>query len=335
MVLRVPFLFAVALWLVYPDRRMVRGKHSMQYAFDIGGSHIEFGVFDAGGECVFHRKASTPLDDRAAFVEVLIECVREADDTYGRCDHIGISLAGGVDPKTGFVISANIPALKDWSIAAKLSNILDRAVLVENDADCFALAEATSGAAKDARTVFAIILGTGVGGGIVFDGQFVGGNSGIRGEWGHGNDVSGTLARHGLSSVTCGCGRTGCLDSWGGARGLERIYTQIHNTALTSHAITTCWRAGDDTASRVIDIYCDLVAHELALMVNVLDPDCIPVGGGLASEANLISEIDARVRRKVLGRYDAPLVVPGVYAHDGGLRGAALLHQMTARPMFG
>jgi len=304
----------------------------MQYAFDIGGSNIEFGVFDAGGELVFHRKASTPLEDRAAFVETLAGFVREADGTLGTHPDIGISLAGGVDPKNGFVISANIPALKEWSIAAKLSDSLGRPVLVENDADCFALAEATTGAAKNARTVFAVILGTGVGGGIVFDGQFVGGKSGIRGEWGHGNDVSGTLIRHGLSPVTCGCGRTGCLDSWGGARGLERIYTQIHGQVLASHAITANWQAGDDKASRVIDIYCDLVSRELALMVNVLDPDCIPVGGGLASEATLIAEVDARVRKQVLGRYDTPLVVPGAFASDGGLRGAALLHQMSARP---
>ena len=320
---------------MYPDSRAVNGKHSMQYAFDIGGSNIEFGVFDAGGELVFHRKASTPLEDRAAFVDTLAGFVREADEQYSRCDNIGISLAGGVDPKTGFVISANIPALKDWSIAAKLSDSLGRPVLVENDADCFALAEATTGAAKNASTVFAIILGTGVGGGILFDGQFVGGNSGIRGEWGHGNDVSGTLIRHGLSPVACGCGRTGCLDSWGGARGLERIYTQIHDTALTSHAITTNWQAGDAKASRVIDIYCDLVARELALIVNVLDPDCIPVGGGLASEAALIAEIDTRVRKHVLGRYNGRLVVPGAYASDGGLRGAALLHQIKTRPASG
>ncbi|WP_286792891.1 ROK family protein [Thalassospira sp. UBA4513] len=306
----------------------------MQYAFDIGGSNIEFSVFDAGGAMVLHHKASTPRDDRDAFVKILAGFVHEADEQYGRCD-VGISLAGGMDPQTGSVISANIPAIKDWPLAAELSAILDRPVLVENDADCFALAEATTGAAQNARTVFAIILGTGVGGGIVFDGQFVGGNSGIRGEWGHGNDVAGSLIKHGLSAVACGCGRTGCLDSWGGARGLERIYAQLHDQAPASHDITTAWLAGDEKAARVIDIYCDLVARELALMVNVFDPDCVPVGGGLASETALIAEIDTRVRKHALGRYDAPLVVPGAYARDGGLRGAALLHRMTARPKSG
>lgn len=304
----------------------------MQYAFDIGGSNIEFGVFDADGSFVDHRKASTPREDRGAFIAILSECIRDADAKYGQSQDIGISLAGGIDPKTGAVISANIPAIKDWPLAAELSNILGRKVLVENDADCFALAEATTGVAQNARTVFAIILGTGVGGGIVFNGQFVGGNSGIRGEWGHGNDVTGSLIKHSLSAVACGCGRTGCLDSWGGARGLERIYAQIHDQAPASRDITTAWLAGDDMAARVIDIYCDLVARELALMVNVLDPDCVPVGGGLASETALIAEIDARVQEHALGRYDAPLVVPGAYARDGGLRGAALLHQMTARP---
>lgn len=316
--------------LVYPDSRTIGGKCSMQYAFDIGGSNIAFGVFDADGAMVLHRTISTPRDDRNAFVEILAGFVQTADAKYGQCP-VGISLAGGLDPKTGAVISANVPAIKDWRIATALSDILGRTVLVENDADCFALAEATSGAAKNARTVFAIILGTGVGGGIVFDGQFVGGNSGIRGEWGHGNDVTGALIKHGLSPIACGCGRTGCLDIWGGARGLERIYAQIHNQTHVSNDITTAWQAGDDKAARVIDIYCDLVASELALMVNVLDPDCIPVGGGLASEANLIAEIDTRVRSQVLGRYDTPLVVPGAYARDGGLRGAALLHQMTTR----
>ncbi len=304
----------------------------MQYAFDIGGSNIEFGVFDADGSFVDHRKASTPREDRGAFIAILSECIREADAKYGQSQDIGISLAGGIDPKTGAVISANIPAIKDWPLAVELSNILGRKVLVENDADCFALAEATSGAARNADIVFAIILGTGVGGGIVVDRQFVGGNSGIRGEWGHGNDVTGTLIKHGLAPIACGCGRTGCLDAWGGARGLERIYAQIGGAVRASEDITSGWHANEDLAAKAIDIYCDLVARELALMVNVLDPDCIPVGGGLASETALIEEIDVRVRKQALGRYDTPLVVPGAFVRDGGLRGAALLHQMPARP---
>ncbi|MDG4717560.1 MULTISPECIES: ROK family protein [Thalassospira] len=298
----------------------------MQYAFDIGGSKIEFGVFSDAGDVMLHSKMPTPKDDLDAFVAAIQDLIGDADTEFGERPDIGISYAGGLDPQTGAVISANVPAIKGWRLAAELSTILNRKVLVENDADCFALAEAISGAAKDSRTVFAIILGTGVGGGIVVDGHFIGGKSGIRGEWGHGNDVTGTLIRNGLAPVQCGCGQTGCLDAWGGARGLEHIHSQISGNPVTSFEITDAWRAGDAHATRAVEIYCELVARELALMVNVLDPDCVPVGGGMASEKVIISTIDGLVRDRVLGRYDAPLVVPGTFAKDGGLRGAAMLH---------
>ncbi|WP_430474151.1 ROK family protein [Thalassospira lucentensis] len=301
----------------------------MQYAFDIGGSKIEFGVFSDDGEILLHSKTPTPKDNRDAFVAVISDVLDEADREFGVRPDIGISFAGAVDPQNGAVISANIPAIMGWSLASELSKILNRKILVENDADCFALAEALSGAAKDTQTVFAIILGTGVGGGVVVNKQFIGGKSGVRGEWGHGNDVTGTLIRSGLAPVACGCGQTGCLDAWGGARGLENIHAQISGNRLTSFDITDAWRAGDSYAARAVEIYCELVARELALMVNVLDPDCVPVGGGMASEHVIIAQIDALVRKRVLGRYDAPLVVPGAYAGDGGLRGAAMLHSAT------
>lgn len=315
----------------------------MQYAFDIGGSKIEFGAFDGGGDIRSQIKVPTPTQDRDAFVAAIAGLVADADREFGEDADIGISFAGGLDPKTGAVISANIPAIKGWPFARELSKRLNRPVRVANDADCFALAEARSGAAKGARTVFAIILGTGVGGGIVVDGQFIGGRSGIRGEWGHGNDVSGALIRHGLAGVPCGCGRTGCLDAWGGARGLERIYAQIAGLGAgfgtgfdtgqerPSYQITDGWNDGDALAGRAVEIFVDLIAGELALMVNVLDPDCVPVGGGLASENRLIAMIDDAVRARVLGRYDAPLVVPGQYSRDGGLRGAAMLHLLDGR----
>ncbi len=303
----------------------------MHYAFDIGGSKIEFGAFDAADDIQSHIKVPTPADDRDAFVAVIAGVIGDADAEFGAASDIGISFAGGLDPQTGAVISANIPAIKGWPFAPELSKILNRRVRVANDADCFALAEARSGAAKDARTVFAIILGTGVGGGIVVDGQFIGGRSGIRGEWGHGNDVSGALIRHGLAAVRCGCGRTGCLDAWGGARGLERIYAQISGQGRPSYDITDGWQNGDAIATHAVEIFVDLIAGELALMVNVLDPDCVPVGGGLASEGRLITMIDDHVRDRVLGRYDAPLVMPGRYHRDGGLRGAAMLHLLDDR----
>lgn len=301
----------------------------MNYAFDIGGSKIAFAVFDTTGKICLHRKIPTPTDDHNAFVGVLSELIAAADRHFSATPAIGISLAGGVDPQTGVVLSANIPAVRGWAIGPAFAKMLNRAVYVENDADCFALAEARIGIAKTARTVFAIILGTGVGGSIVVDGHFIGGHSGFRGEWGHGNDVSGALARHGLTPVVCGCGGAACLDPWGGARGLETIYTQIGGARLSSIAITESWHAGETLASRAVDIFVDLIAGELTAMINLLGPDQVPVGGGIASEQRLITALDDAVRARVLGRYHRPLIVPGTYYRDGGLRGAALLDTLN------
>jgi N-acetylglucosamine kinase len=316
----------------------------MKYAFDIGGTKIEFGVFDHDGTILHRQKVATPLEDRDSFIAAIRDLVIDADRRFaghgsGSGDAspsgavsalvpVGISFAGGLDPESGAVISANVPPIKGWPIAAGLSDALHRPVRVENDADCFALAEARQGAGESNRTVFAIILGTGVGGGIVVDGQFIGGRSGIRGEWGHGNDISGPLMRHGIKARQCGCGGAACLDPWGAARGLERLHAALHGRDLSSQDITASWRAGNSAALKTIDVFVDLVAGQLRLMVNVLDPDIIPVGGGLAAEHGLIARIDAAVRASVLGRYDHALVVPGRFFADGGLRGAALLHDL-------
>ncbi|OSQ40803.1 ROK family protein [Thalassospira mesophila] len=320
----------------------------MKYAFDIGGTKIEFGVFNDQDKILYRQKVPTPLSDREAFVGAIRDLVQAADARFAPqqpgggaslpgttqdilanatgVPPVGISFAGGLEPETGAVISANVPPIKGWSIGRELGLILKRPVRVENDADCFALAEARLGAGAGHRTVFAIILGTGVGGGIVVDGRFIGGRSGIRGEWGHGNDVSGALARHGLKSRQCGCGGAACLDPWGAARGMERIHNLLNGGDLASHDITAAWRAGNHAALKTIDVFVDLVAGQLRLMINVLDPDCVPVGGGLAGESGLVARIDAAVRSGVLGRYDHALVMPGRFYEDGGLRGAALLH---------
>lgn len=302
----------------------------MNYAFDIGGSKIAFAVFDATGKILLHRKTPTPTDDRRAFVAALRELIAAADQHFSATSAIGISLAGGIDPQTGVVLSANIPAIRGWAIGPALAKMLNRAVHVENDADCFALAEARLGIAKTADTVFAIILGTGVGGSIVVDGHLIGGHSGFRGEWGHGNDISGALTRHGLTPVVCGCGGTACLDPWGGARGLETIHAEIGGARLSSVAITEAWHAGETLAGQAVEIFVDLIAGELTAMINLLGPDLVPVGGGMASEQRLIAALDDEVRARVLGRYHRPLIVPGRHYQDGGLRGAALLNTLNA-----
>ena len=299
----------------------------MHYAFDIGGSKLEFGVFNEKSKIVFHKKFPTPSKNRIIFIKLIKDLVDFADYKFGISNNIGISVAGSLDPKTGYIISANIPVLTGWSLAQELSQILQKCITIQNDTDCFALSELHTRYANKYKTIFAITLGTGVGGSLIINGKLMSGKSGIIGEWGHGNNLCGQLSQYGLRSIICGCGKFGCLDSWGGARGLENIYSQIYNKTLSSIDITRLWHQGDLQCDRCIKIFIDLIAQELAFIINILDPEYIPVGGSLALEKKLIDKIDDQVRNKLLRSYqDKPIIIPGNHCSNGSLRGASLLY---------
>ena len=204
---------------------------------------------------------------------------------------------------------------------------MGRAVRVANDADCFALAEAGAGAGRGHRIVFGAILGTGVGGGLVIEGRIVNGAGGFAGEWGHG-PVAATRAGDppvDLPHLPCGCGLSGCVDTVGGARGMERLHRHLHGATRPSTAIVEAWLAGDPAARRTIEVQIDLLAGPLALVVNVVGADIVPVGGGLGQVKEFVARLDAEVRKRILRPTDRPLVVPGEILPEAGLVGAALL----------
>jgi N-acetylglucosamine kinase len=198
-------------------------------------------------------------------------------------------------------------------------------VWIANDADCFALAEARAGAGRGHATVFGIILGTGVGGGLVFDGRLLTGPGGFAGEWGHGPAAAAFAGTPpvAIPRLPCGCGQTGCLDTVGGARGMERLHLLLHGQRAPSTMIVTDWLAGEPDAVRTVDCFVDLLAGPLAMLVNTLGASVLPVGGGLAKCAPLIARLDEAVRARMLRRTDAPLLVPGQSGAEPGLLGAA------------
>lgn len=295
--------------------------------FDVGGSFIRYGLRgDTGGVAIAGR-VPTPGGDFDAFVEVMSQATGEM-----QADVVSLSIAGAYDRQTGVAQVANIPCLNGRRLAADLEMRLGLPVLVHNDADCFALAEAHGGAGRGRAVVFGIILGTGVGGGIVVDGRLISGHGGIAGEWGHGAlvDPRACGAEIAPEHMLCGCGRVGCIDAVGSARGLEKLHLGLHGVALASTAITAAWDAGDAQATASVELYTCHIARGLGVMVNLLGPGAVPVGGGMASNARLIARMDELVRGQVLARYDAPLVVPGRYVSDGGLIGAGIAAAQAA-----
>lgn len=286
----------------------------MQVVFDIGGTSVRAAAVEAPGRIRPLGQVPTPRDDFAAFAAALSGLMPEG--TRG----IALSIAGVVDPDGGRAKVANIPCIDGRPLGDDLAAALGVPVIVANDADCFALAEARTGAGVGHRVVMGLILGSGVGGGIVIDGRIHNGAGGYAGEWGHG-----PVVRPGALPVwRCGCGLDGCLDAVGSARGLERIEKHLGG-ARDAVAILRDWLAGELRAVQAVDLWRDAVAGPLAMVVNVIGASVMPVGGGLGNVVELIASLDAAVRPLILRKTDAPLIVPAMHRDNPGMIGASLL----------
>ncbi|MEO5805227.1 ROK family protein [Devosia sp.] len=299
----------------------------MTLCFDIGGSAIKSATISDGGEIGALSRVPTPLQDFAAFTAALAEAIDKAEIGVG--EGVAISITGVIDPDSHIIKCANIACIDGRALAPELTALLGRPVLVANDADCFALAEAGAGAGRGHRIVFGAILGTGVGGALVIEGKVLQGAGGIAGEWGHGPAAANFAGpnRDPIPSYPCGCGQVGCVDTIGAARGLERLHRHLHGVDLPSTQIVALWEGGDAVAAHTVDCYVDLVASPLALVVNVVGASIVPVGGGMSNSTALIAGIDAAVRKRILRTTSAPLVVPGQCRVEPGLIGASLLAQ--------
>lgn len=289
----------------------------MLIACDIGGSRIKAARVGGGGALTTLGDTPTPAEF-PAFVAALAGFLPPG------ARGVAISIAGVVDPETGVLTCANVPAVNGRVVAAELAAGLGLPVWVGNDADCFALAEAVQGAGAGHRNVFGVILGTGVGGGLVIDGRIVTGAGGFAGEWGHGPVLNARPLGVDVPHFACGCGLAGCVDTVGGARGIERLHAHLTGEALDSVALLARWQAGDAAAVRSVAVWLDLVAGPLAMVLNVVGASIVPVGGGLANVPALIAALDAAVRARVLRGGVAPLLVPAQNRVEPGLIGAAI-----------
>lgn len=313
-------------------------NESTIYAADIGGSFMRLAACAPDGSLTPLAKQPTPAHDWTQFADALAAMLAAHAhlDTEHQRAPLALSIAGLIDPLDGVAFSANLPCITGRALASELAVQLNRAVYAANDADCLALAEAISGAGAGHRVVFCAVLGTGVGGGLVADGRLIRGAGGVTGEWGHGPIVSTQCVIDGetleVPRFACGCGQTGCVDTIGGARGIERLHAHLSGDTQDSHSILAAWRQGDAAATRTLAVWCELVADPLAAVVNVTGASVVTVGGGLASAGALIERLDLAVRARVLlkrDKRDNPLVVPGRYRDEGGLSGAAWLARQS------
>ena len=287
---------------------------------DFGGTKFEIIALDAGGAVMLRRRVPNPGRYEDA-IGALCGLVGAAERELGAEASIGVGIPGAISPDTGLVKNANSVWLNGQPFGRDFGDALGRVVRVENDANCFALSEASDGAAANQRVVFGVILGTGVGGGIVVDGSLLTGPHHIAGEWGH-NPLPWPRLDE-FPMPTCFCGNEGCIERFlCGPALAESCDGPGHHDASDLHARAL---AGDARACQALEVHADRLGRALAQVVNFLDPDAIVLGGGLSNMAHLYVDVPARMARHVVSpRLTTPLI-RNMHGDSSGVRGAAWL----------
>jgi fructokinase len=294
----------------------------IRIGFDIGGSKLAAIALDAGGRELARVRQDVP-QSYAATLEAVRAVVASFERTHGAAAAVGIAMPGMIGAGGALIRAVNLPWLEGRPLQSDLARALGKAVAIANDANCFALSEAIDGAAAGAEVVFGAILGTGVGGGIVVGGKPLAGANAIAGEWGH-NPLPGADAADGPPAV-CGCGRTGCIETWLSGAALARDYRSVAGREARGPAIARLAEQGDAAARTALARYQRRLATALAGIVNVLDPDAIVLGGGLSAIRSLYAEVPRLWAPIIVAPQPRTRLVPARFGPESGLRGAAWL----------
>ena len=270
----------------------------LRIGIDLGGTKIELLALEAGGREIFRKRVPTPQGDYAATVATTVALVESAEMELKAKGTVGVGMPGSQSRVTGLVKNANSTCLIGHDLKGDLEKALGREVRVENDANCFALSEATDGAGQGAKVVFGVILGTGVGAGIVVNGEVLRGPNAIAGEWGH-NPLP-MPRKEDLPLPDCYCGRKGCVEAY-----------------LSGPAFS---RDGEN-----LDKYEERLARALAGVINILDPDVIVLGGGISNIQRLYTNVPLLWQPHVFSDHVATRLAKNVHGDSSGVRGAAWL----------
>jgi fructokinase len=295
----------------------------LRLGIDLGGTKIEGIVLAPDGTVLARERVPTPAGDYRATLLSVAGLVGKLETGVGSQCHVGVGMPGSFSRATGHIKNSNSVCLNGQPMQQDLEALLGRALRFANDADCFALSEATDGAAAGARVVFGVIVGTGTGGGIVVDGRLVAGPNGIAGEWGH-NPLPWPRADE-LPGPACYCGLHGCVETWLSGPGLASDYRRLTGDMIEAVEIDRRARHGDAPSLDVLARHADRMARALASVINIIDPDVIVLGGGVSSIGSLYCAVPACWDRYVFSdRVDTKLV-RALHGDSSGVRGAAWL----------
>ncbi len=300
-------------------------EHSPCIGVDLGGTKIESILIDADGRERARRRRPTPRGSAQAIVEAITAEVTALEAAARPGLPVGIGTPGSLSPASGLLRNSNTTELNGFPLREALQQALARPVAMANDADCLALSEAHDGAAAGAGVVFAVIAGTGTGGGLVAHGRLLGGANGIGGEWGH-NPLPWPLPGEGRDDgPPCWCGKRGCIETFLSGPGFAADHARVTSRAADAAAIVAAARRGDAQARDSLARYLDRFARALASVINIVDPDVVVLGGGMSNVDELYEVLPRELPRWIFSDCFTTRIVRARHGDSSGVRGAARL----------
>ena len=295
----------------------------MRIGIDLGGTKITaIAIDDAGREC-FRQRMQTP-PDYGGLIQCFQQLVYGIEASLGCSGTVGFGTPGSISSLSGTMRNCNSTYLNDRPLKQDIEKALGREVRLANDANCFALSEATDGVAKGADVVFGVILGTGVGGGLVVNRHSLLGPNSIAGEWGH-NPLPGIGLEFDDEHRACYCGRENCIETYLSGPGLSLSYKKRYGKMLTALDIARAAASGEQEALKILDLYQRKLAVSLSVVINIVDPDVIVLGGGVSNIPSLYSDVPDLWKSTVFSDRVETRLLPAQYGDDSGVRGAAWL----------
>ncbi len=295
----------------------------MKIGIDLGGTKTEAILIDHNGKELSRKRIKTEKNYQGTLIGIK-SLVVEFENKFGSVESIGIGMPGAVSADSSLVKNANSIWLNGQPLKKDLENQLDREINLENDANCFALSEAVDGAGKKYSVIFGVIIGTGVGGGIVVNKKVLQGINKIGGEWGH-IPLSNQTDIEKQHSKKCYCGLSGCMETYVSGPGFASIFNSINNENFDSHQIIEGYYKEDNRCIEALINYVDHLARGLSLVVNILDPDVIVLGGGMSNIDYIYENINNELKNYVFSDILRTKVVKNFHGDSGGVRGAAWL----------
>ena len=295
----------------------------MRVGIDWGGTKIEGIVLEPStGKELLRKRVDSPKDNYVEIINKVCELINDISDNFDNFS-VGIGMPGSLHPETGLVQVSNTKALEGQNVKNDLEKKLGYEVKIANDADCLAVSESIDGSGMNYDSVFAVIMGTGVGAGYTFRNQLIVGPNKLTGEWGQ-NPIPGPMDDY-EKSVKRHCGRVGAIEIFLSGPGLENYYSFITNANKTSKEIVELFRNGDKSANQVMDKYFERTARSFSSIVNILDPDVIVCGGGMSEIDELYEEVPNRIIPYIASNFFNTPIIKSTHGSSSGVRGAALL----------